>query len=526
MATAPTFTPAEVAAGQQFFSSSPTPEQIYGRASEIGLSPEQVAGLYQQSMGGDLSGLLGGVNQYLSATGQSLAGGYQSGLLNGAGNVTDTLDTTNQNVRVIEPFSWSPTEISEATNFFASNPSADQMFAKADELGLSPQQFASLYQTATGADYDTALDTVLSYLKNANKTLKGGYIPGTAQPPTVDNIVNQISGGLPKTLGTVNPTLESSAYDTSNYFDRYFPVSVTGGRANQTTGLSNVSGQSSLADILANIQGQYTPQQFTRSGGSYGAGRFLPADMAPASINKPGSTGFTPSEISKATEYFGQVTDPQQIFNRANEIGLSGTQLADLFSKSTGANYNDVLQSINNWTEATGQTLKGGYTPGSASWFEPASFDQYTQNLVNQSLDEAVAETMGAGGAGGSGGEQQGTPSAWSKMTESERQSWVSANPGKYIAGLTAASAFLPGAGGVYLAARQDPYLGMSLAEYAAGKAGNIAMGGLLPVGQGAPIYVAGSRARDMGLSLQEMAGLTANAQTFGVDSNKDYFGD
>ena len=47
MATAPTFTPAEIAAGQQFFSSNPTPEQIYGRASEIGLSPEQVAGLYQ-----------------------------------------------------------------------------------------------------------------------------------------------------------------------------------------------------------------------------------------------------------------------------------------------------------------------------------------------------------------------------------------------------------------------------------------------------------------------------------------------
>ena len=455
MATAPTFTPAEVAAGQQFFSSNPTPEQIYGRASEIGLSPEQVAGLYQQSMGGDFSGLLGGVTDYLGGTNQTLGGGYKSGL-------------------------YAP----ELTQFTPPEIIAEAQ-ARTPEGGDVRQTLLD-YGTSSGFSLDQ-IDQILGLAPGSTAIYSGSLAP--TQPVTVDNIVNQIAG-TPTTPTTINAPQAMGAYDTSNYFERYFPVSITGGGTNQTTGLSNVSGQSSLADILANIQGQYTPQQFTRSGGSYGAGRFLPADMAPASINKPGSTGFTPSEISKATEYFGQVTDPQQIFNRANEIGLSGTQLADLFSKSTGANYNDVLQSINNWTEATGQTLKGGYTPGSAPWFEPASFDQYTQSLVNQSLDKAVAETMGAGGAGGSGGEQQGTPSAWSKMTEAERQSWVSANPGKYIAGLTAASAFLPGAGGAYLMSRQDPYLGMSLSGYLAGRASNAAMGGLLDEGKGAPIVV------------------------------------
>ena len=86
MATAPTFTPAEIAIGQQFFSSNPTGAQIYEKASEIGLSPEQVAGLYQQSMGGDYGNILNTVNTYLGDQGASLSGGYQSGLLGDSGN--------------------------------------------------------------------------------------------------------------------------------------------------------------------------------------------------------------------------------------------------------------------------------------------------------------------------------------------------------------------------------------------------------------------------------------------------------
>ena len=376
MATAPTFTPAEVAAGQQFFSSNPTPEQIYSRASEIGLSPEQTAGLYQQSMGGDLSGLLGGVNDYLSSTNQTLGGGYKSGL-------------------------YAP----ELTQFTPAEIIAEAQ-ARTPEGGDVRQTLLD-YGTSSGFSQDQ-IDQILGLAPGSTAIYSNSLNPVTpVKTPTINGIVNQIAG-TPTTPTTINAPQAMGAYDTSNYFERYFPVSITGGGTNQTTGLSNVSGQSSLADILANIQGQYTPQQFTRSGGSYGAGRFLPADMAPASINKPGSTGFTPSEISKATEYFGQVTDPQQIFNRANEIGLSGTQLADLFSKSTGANYNDVLQSINNWTEATGQTLKGGYTPGSASWFEPASFDGFTQSQVNNSLvNDLTAEVnklSSSNGGGESGG--------------------------------------------------------------------------------------------------------------------------
>ena len=453
MATAPTFTPAEVAMGQEFFASNPTANQIYGRASEIGFSPEQVAGLYQQSMGGDFTGLLGGVTDYLGGTGQTLGGGYTSGLY--APELTQ----------------FTPKQIIDVAQ------------SRTPEGGDVRQTLFD-YGTEGGYNFDQ-MDQMLGLAPGSTAAYSNSLNPVTpVKTPTINGIVNEIAG-TSAAPATINAPQAMGTYDTSNYFDRYFPVSITGGGTNQTTGLSNVTGQSSLADILANIQGQYTPQQFTQSGGSYGAGRFLPADMVPGMVNTAGGTGFTPTEVSKATEYFSQVTDPQQIFERADEIGLSSTQLADLFSKSTGANYNDVLQSINNWSEATGNSLDGGYTPGSSPWFEPASFEQYSQSLIDKSLDQAVAETMGVSG-GSSGDIEAGAPSAWSGMTEQERGAWVQANPGKYVAGKMAAVALLPG--GQFLATMKDPYMGMSLAEYGVGKAGNIAMGGLLEPGKGASV--------------------------------------
>ena len=69
--------------------------------------------------------------------------------------------------------------------------------------------------------------------------------------------------------------MATAPMNTADYFSRYFPVSVSGGTTQPATGLTDVSGQVSLADILANIQGQYAPLTFTQSGGSYGAGRFI-----------------------------------------------------------------------------------------------------------------------------------------------------------------------------------------------------------------------------------------------------------
>lgn len=200
----------------------------------------------------------------------------------------------------------------------------------------------------------------------------------------------------------------------ANYFENYFPVTKTRGMARETTGLNNVGGQVSLSDILANIQGQYSPEVYTRSGGSYGAGRFLPYNAMTTGANT-------------------QNQNPD----------------ASLFAPSA---------------------------------FNAADYGSPEANAaVNTEIDKAIAQSLG-----GSSGAYE--PSAWSNMTEAEKQAFVAANPQTYIAGKVAAAALLPM--GSLIMTAQDPYMGMSLAEYMTGKAGNIAMGGLLPEGQGAPVVV------------------------------------
>ena len=92
----------------------------------------------------------------------------------------------------------------------------------------------------------------------------------------------------------------------ANYFENYFPVTKTRGMARETSGLNNLTGQTSLSNILANIQGQYSPEVYTRSGGSYGAGRFLPYNAATTGANtvnqNPDANLFAPSSFDEFTE--------------------------------------------------------------------------------------------------------------------------------------------------------------------------------------------------------------------------------
>jgi hypothetical protein len=74
-------------------------------------------------------------------------------------------------------------------------------------------------------------------------------------------------------------------------FASYFPVTVTGGTTNPMAGANAVQGQNpqalGLDPILAAIQSQYTPQTFTQSGGSYGAGRFIDGGSSVAGVGSP-----------------------------------------------------------------------------------------------------------------------------------------------------------------------------------------------------------------------------------------------
>ena len=86
-------------------------------------------------------------------------------------------------------------------------------------------------------------------------------------------------------------------------FASYFPVTVTGGTTNPMVGADVVQGPNpqalGLDPILAAIQSQYTPQTFTHSGGSYGAGRFIDDTFGTGGGGAPvtAPSWFTPGEF-------------------------------------------------------------------------------------------------------------------------------------------------------------------------------------------------------------------------------------
>jgi hypothetical protein len=121
----------------------------------------------------------------------------------------------------------------------------------------------------------------------------GGLGPISAQP--VINTVLQTPSNAAYSL----PTLQKS----SDYFESYFPVTVTGGTTNPMVGADVVQGPNpqalGLDPILAAIQSQYTPQTFTHSGGSYGAGRFIDDTFGTGGGGAPvtAPSWFTPGEF-------------------------------------------------------------------------------------------------------------------------------------------------------------------------------------------------------------------------------------
>lgn len=118
------------------------------------------------------------------------------------------------------------------------------------------------------------------------------------------------NGPIPGSVGPVAPDGQQ-AITVPDYFSSYFPYTATGGTTNPMTGLDLVQGQQpqdlGLDLILAGIQSQYTPQTFTTSGGSYGAGRFItnPLDAGGDGTNvggavTPPAPWFTPGEFNLA----------------------------------------------------------------------------------------------------------------------------------------------------------------------------------------------------------------------------------
>lgn len=65
-------------------------------------------------------------------------------------------------------------QLGAAKNFFASNPTPEQIYQAAAANNLSPEQVASAWSQSTGGDYQQGLLNAYSYLGGTNQSLSGG----------------------------------------------------------------------------------------------------------------------------------------------------------------------------------------------------------------------------------------------------------------------------------------------------------------------------------------------------------------
>jgi hypothetical protein len=161
-------------------------------------------------------------------------------------------------------------------------------------------------------------------------------------------------------------------------FASYFPVTVTGGTTNPMAGANAVQGQNpqalGLDPILAAIQSQYTPQTFTQSGGSYGAGRFIDGGSSVAGVGSP-VTGspiagggnvaqpwFIPGEFNLA-DY--QTNLPAEVAEQVATGNLYGGESASPVGNVGNAGwqddpYNSLFNPVPGWAKG----VIGGVMPG------------------------------------------------------------------------------------------------------------------------------------------------------------------
>jgi gas vesicle protein len=161
-------------------------------------------------------------------------------------------------------------------------------------------------------------------------------------------------------------------------FASYFPVTVTGGTTNPMAGANAVQGQNpqalGLDPILAAIQSQYTPQTFTQSGGSYGAGRFIDGGSSVAGVGSP-VTGspiagggnvaqpwFSPGEFNLANY---QTNLPAEVAEQVATGNLYGGESASPVGNVGNAGwqddpYNSLFNPVPGWAKG----VIGGVMPG------------------------------------------------------------------------------------------------------------------------------------------------------------------
>jgi len=103
-------------------------------------------------------------------------------------------------------YNWSDGQKAAAKDFFTNAKSSDEIYGRANELGLDSNQLADLWSQSTGGDYNAGVAMTSDYLKNNNKAFSGGYVAPTA------NAV----GGAPKNNGMLATVVPNNDLSVAN----------------------------------------------------------------------------------------------------------------------------------------------------------------------------------------------------------------------------------------------------------------------------------------------------------------------
>lgn len=180
----------ELTAAKSFFDTNPNADQMFNKAQEYGMNNEQFADLFSQSTGKNYNDALGAINSYTNATGKQLTGGYMSQAQKGALQASQSPNpvATGSGMLGTQPSgNWTQEQLNAGKQFFGSNPTPDQIYEKAQSLGLGANQLADIYAQSTGADYGNSLNLINSYVSQTGKSplVSGAQQPGstTGQTP-------------------------------------------------------------------------------------------------------------------------------------------------------------------------------------------------------------------------------------------------------------------------------------------------------------------------------------------------------
>ena len=392
------FSPEQIQAAKNFFATNPSADQIYATASQLGLTTPQLAQIWAESTGGSYDDGLNAIQGYLSSTGKTLSG---TPAPTTPAPTTPPAPATRTPQATTPPpaptpapvqtkSQFSPDQIKAAKDFFATNPSADQIYAAANNLGLTTPQLAQIWAESTGGNYNDGMNAIQGYLSSTGKTLSGTPAPTTPpvrptpQPPAppvkTGSTVPTTTTPQATTPAPVTPPPPAAQPVTNAAIQNWLQQNPTATDAQIAAAMNqyNVSPAQMAAATgtdLATVQQRYnaaspTGQFFTTTPATNTTGTGTTSLTGPASTGTSGGggnvlSGLVPSQQQQSQQSIAPYAQPY--------VGsMLGATMGQLFNTDQSGNITSLR----------------GYTPYSynpADYY--AAFTPLQQNVMNSAAN-------------------------------------------------------------------------------------------------------------------------------------------